>query len=81
MLRENNIPAVGILIAAVFTLTFLVMAVSPMQAAAQGLAELVVFDCVKCYQKEFATVVSKGGLYKTAVTCLDCYLEHGSWGT
>jgi len=81
MLRDNNKTAVGILIAAVFTLTLLVVAASSTQAATEGLAGLAVSDCVKCHQKEPATIADKGGLHQTAVTCLDCHLEHGPWGT
>ncbi len=33
-------------------------------------------DCEKCHSKEVQDVDARGGLHKTAVSCLDCHLEH-----
>jgi len=48
--------------------------------ARAGLVALSVSDCVKCHEKEPATVERNGGKHKTAVSCLDCHEEHPPWG-
>ena len=77
MMNKNTIPMVGILGAAVVFLFAATLFVSPAQAG----ATLEVTDCVKCHQKEPATIDKSGGLHKSAVSCLDCHLEHGPAGT
>ncbi len=39
-------------------------------------AKLQNSDCIKCHKKETATIERNGGRHKTAVTCLDCHVEH-----
>jgi hypothetical protein len=38
-------------------------------------------DCQKCHEQELRDIESRGGLHKTAVTCLDCHVEHPPRGT
>src|SRR5690554_3602310 len=37
---------------------------------------LQVADCDKCHSGIVADVAANGGLHATAVTCLECHLEH-----
>ena len=62
-------------------LSVIITAAFTLPAAAEERATLAVTDCVKCHQKEPATIASQGGKHKTAVTCLDCHEEHPPWGT
>ncbi len=43
--------------------------------------QLATTDCIKCHQKEPTTINDNGGKHKTAVTCLDCHVEHPPWGS
>ncbi len=38
-------------------------------------------DCQKCHVRELEEIASRGGKHKTAVTCLDCHLDHPPRGT
>ncbi|MEJ2200965.1 MAG: hypothetical protein P8X63_08130 [Desulfuromonadaceae bacterium] len=42
---------------------------------------LSVEDCQKCHVREFEDIAQRGGKHKTAVTCLDCHLDHPPRGT
>jgi predicted CXXCH cytochrome family protein len=42
---------------------------------------LQVADCDKCHSSIVTDVAANGGLHSTAVTCLDCHLEHPPEGT
>ncbi|MCF6290284.1 MAG: hypothetical protein L3J03_04735 [Desulfobacterales bacterium] len=61
----------------------LVFALIYIGRARPGAAErprLELADCIKCHQKESATIAGNESRHKTAVTCLDCHREHGPWG-
>ena len=38
-------------------------------------------DCIKCHQQEVRDVEANGAQHLTAVTCLDCHLEHPPGGS
>jgi len=49
----------------------------PISAQADSvLVYLTLEDCAKCHEQEIREIESRGGKHKTAVTCLDCHLEH-----
>lgn len=75
MLNKNTISFVGIVCAGIL----LAALILPVNTA--GAASLEASDCVKCHQKEPATIGRNGGKHKTAVTCLDCHVEHPPQGT
>ena len=49
--------------------------------AAETDNKLLNSDCIKCHQQEVRDVGAKGAKHLTAVTCLDCHLEHPLTGS
>jgi hypothetical protein len=62
-------------------LAVMTMILFALPALAAESAKLTVDDCIKCHEKEPATIAAKGGKHATAVTCLDCHKEHPPKGT
>jgi hypothetical protein len=58
-----------------------ILAFSQQPATAQERPPLTIDDCLKCHPKQPVTIASSGGKHSTAVTCLDCHVEHKPEGT
>ncbi|MCF6290283.1 MAG: hypothetical protein L3J03_04730 [Desulfobacterales bacterium] len=78
MLKRNMVLLGKVLGATVLSAMITVGAAGTVKAER---AELAVSDCAKCHEKEPVTIAANESMHKTAVTCLDCHLEHGPWGT
>lgn len=77
MLKKKAVLMGKILGATVLSAMIMVGLAMPAKAAR---APLAVTDCVKCHEKEPATIAANESKHKTAVSCLECHLEHGPWG-
>lgn len=66
----------------VFFLCVVVMsAVDSRTGYSETVARLQNQDCIKCHTTEVTTIEKNGGKHKTAVSCLDCHVQHLPEGT
>lgn len=64
---------------AFFILLPIFLITTPLTAAEtspQSAASLQNSDCIKCHQTEVEDINAQGARHQTAVTCLDCHIEH-----
>jgi len=59
-----------------FSLLVLIIYSSGALAANQEGFSLSDSDCIKCHEKQPATIAASGKKHKTEVGCLDCHTEH-----
>ena len=59
-----------------FSLLVLILYSSGVLAANQEGFSLSDSDCIKCHEKQPATIAASGEKHKTEVGCLDCHTEH-----
>jgi len=79
-MRERRFVSAGSHLVTVL-LTAALLVVFSNQLAAEETGKLAATDCIKCHQKEPATIEAYGGKHKTEITCVDCHVEHAPWGT
>ncbi|MBN2706701.1 MAG: cytochrome C [Deltaproteobacteria bacterium] len=64
-----------------FSVFFLGLPAAAAESGSAGPAVIQNSDCVKCHQAEIKDVQDNGARHLTAVTCLDCHVEHPPAGT
>ncbi|MBN2332175.1 MAG: cytochrome C [Deltaproteobacteria bacterium] len=60
-------------ISIVFAMLLVAILATPSLAAS---SDLLATDCIKCHTKAVEDIATSGGLHQTAVSCLDCHVEH-----
>lgn len=59
----------------IFVLSLMLLSVAAASTFAQAIP-LVTADCAKCHDEIVTEVATRGAKHHTAVSCLDCHLEH-----